>query len=98
MFDGAAADPELRCDFVVGILRNAAQDEHGSTKYVQTSMDLRGVVDQPKKLLDRERRVLRRRFTYLIFGSKFCNLNVLPLERASNGGSGAPVYEPFVKV
>jgi hypothetical protein len=52
LFDGAAADPELGCDFLVGIFCNAAQDEHESTKYVQTSMDLGRVVDQPKKFPD----------------------------------------------
>jgi len=37
-------------------------------------------------------------FTLFIFGGKLRDVRLLPLERASNRGSGAPVYELFVKV
>src|SRR5208283_2649538 len=36
-------------------------------------------------------------FTFLVLGSKLRDLRMLPPERASKGGSGGPVYKPFVK-
>ena len=37
-------------------------------------------------------------FTFFIFRGKLRDVRVLPLKHASNRGTGAPVYEPFVKV
>jgi hypothetical protein len=49
--DGAAADPELRSNFAVGVICNAANDEHEPAKYVQASMNVFGVLDQQSKVL-----------------------------------------------
>lgn len=37
-------------------------------------------------------------FTFFILRGELNNVRVLPVEHASNRGSGSPVYEPFVKV
>ena len=37
-------------------------------------------------------------FACLVLGGKLHDTTVLTLERASNRGSGSPMYEPFVKV
>ncbi len=49
--DGAPADPELRSNFAIRVLCNAANDEHEPAKYVQASMNVFGVLDQQSKVL-----------------------------------------------
>lgn len=48
---GGEADPELRGNILIGVIGNTAQDEHEPAKYVQTSMNIVGVLDQREKVL-----------------------------------------------
>ena len=96
--DGAAADPELRSNFVKRFLRNASHDEHEPAKYIQPGMNIFGILDQQSKVLSQKRGALYVGwFAVLILASKLRDRRVLPEESTSKGSQGSPLDEPFVK-
>lgn len=98
VLDGAAADAELRGNFVKRFFRNASHDEHEPTKYIQPGMNVFGMLNQPSKVLSQKRRVLYVGwFAVLVLGSKLRDARVLSKESTSKGSQGSPLYEPFVK-
>ena len=58
LLDGVPADPELSGNFVIGVLCNAAHDDHEPAQYVKAMMEALRVLDKQQQVLSGKRRVL----------------------------------------